>query len=145
MTFGETNGERAAKRPEKWVPPIKKLAMVEVMTRWARLALATVAMILAGAGAPVVERLMTGDASAVESAIAAAPNPPDAVVATRARPRFVTATIRLVPMVVAVELAAGAASIHRRRRGHRGVLCLRLEDAGDRWRALLLGAPPAVL
>ena len=82
--------------------------MVEVMTRWARLVLATAAMILAGSGAPVVERM-----------------------------------IRLVPMAMAVVLAAGAASIHRHRRGGWGVLRLRLEDVGDRWRALLLGAPPA--
>jgi hypothetical protein len=102
-------------------------------------------MILAGSGAPVVERMMTGHASAVETAMAAAANAPDAVVATRARPRLLRATLRLVPMVVAVVLAAGSASLHRRRRGPRGVLCLRLEDVGDRWRALLLGAPPAVL
>ncbi len=57
--------------------------MVEIMTRWARLVLTIAAMILAGSGAPVVERW--------------------------------------------------------------GVLRLRLEDVGDRWRALLLGAPPAVL
>lgn len=76
--------------------------MLEGMTRWARLVLATAVMILAGSGAPVVERMMTGD-------------------------------------------AAGAASTDRRRRGLWGILRLRLEDVGDRWRALLLGAPPALL
>jgi hypothetical protein len=118
--------------------------MVEVMTRWARLVLATAAMILAGSGAPVVERMMTGDAAAVQAAVAGIDSVPDAVVATRARVRFLTAAVRLVPMAVAVELAAGAVPIHRRR-GRWGVLRLRLEDVGDRWRALLLGAPPAVL
>jgi hypothetical protein len=119
--------------------------MVELMTRWARLVLATAAMILAGSGAPVVERMMTGDGTAVQAAVAGADNMPDAVVATRDRARFFTPTVRLVPMAVAVVLVAGSASIHRRRRGRWGGLRLRLEDVGDRWRALLLGAPPAVL
>ena len=118
--------------------------MVEVMTRWARLVLATVAMILAGSGAPVVERMMTGDATAVQAAVAGVDNVPDAAVATRDRARFFTAAVRLVPAVTVV-LVAGSASIHRRRRGRWGGLRLRLEDVGDRWRALLLGAPPAVL
>jgi hypothetical protein len=46
---------------------------------------------------------------------------------------------------VAVAFAAGCGAIRRRRRGPRGVLRQRLEDVGDRWRALLLGAPPAIL
>ena len=117
--------------------------MVGVMTRWARLVLVTAAMILAGSGAPVVERMMTGDAAAVQAAVAGVDSVPDAVVATRARARFFTAAVRLVPMAMAVVLAAGAASIHRHQRGGWGVLRLRLEDVGDRWRALLLGAPPA--
>jgi len=50
-----------------------------------------------------------------------------------------------VPLAMAVVLIAASASIHRRRRGRWGSLHLRLEDVGDRWRALLLGAPPAVL
>jgi hypothetical protein len=115
------------------------------MTRWARLVLATAAMILAGSGAPVVERMMTGDATAVHAAVAGVDNVPDAVVATRDRGRFFTAAFRLVPMAVAVVLVAGSASIHRRRRGRWGGLRLRLEDVGDRWRALLFGAPPPVL
>jgi hypothetical protein len=119
--------------------------MVEVMTRWARLVLATAAMILAGSGAPVVERMMTGDATAVEAPVAGVDSGPDAVVATRVRPLSFTTTVRVVPMVVAVVLAAGCASIHRRRRGGWGLLRRRLEDVGDRWRALLLGAPPAIL
>jgi hypothetical protein len=119
--------------------------MVEVMTRWARLVFAIAAMILAGSGAPVVERMMTGDAAAVQAAVAGVDSVPDAVVATRARARFFTAAVRLVPMAMAVVLAAGPAPIHRRRRGRWVVLRLRLEDVGDRWRALLLGAPPAVL
>jgi hypothetical protein len=129
----------------KWALLKRNLAMVEVMTRWARLVLAIGAMILAGSGAPVVQRMMTGDAAAVKAAVTGVDSVPDAVVATRARARFVTAAVRLVPMAMAVVLAAGAVSIHRRRRGRWGVLRLRLEDVGDRWRALLLGAPPAVL
>ena len=119
--------------------------MIEVMTRWARLVLATTAMILAGDGTPVVERRMTGDAAAVQAAVAGVDRAPDAVVATRVRARFFTAAVRLVPMAMAVVRAAGAASIQRRRPGRWSVLRLRLEDVGDRWRALLLGAPPAVL
>jgi len=119
--------------------------MVEVMTRWARLVLATAAMILAASGAPVIERMMRGDATAVETAVAGVDNVPDAVIATRVRPLSFTTTVRVVPMVVAVAFAAGCASIHRRRRGPWGVLRLRLEDVGDRWRALLVGAPPAIL
>jgi hypothetical protein len=119
--------------------------MVEVMNRWARLVLATAALILAGSGAPVVERTMTSDATAVQAAVAGVDNVPDAVVATRDRARVFTTAVRLVPMAMAVVLVAGSPSFHRRRRGRRGGLRLRLEDVGDRWRALLLGAPPAVL
>jgi hypothetical protein len=119
--------------------------MVEVMTRWARLVLATAAMILAGSGAPVVERMMTGDATAVETAVAGVDHVPDAVIATRVRPPSLTTTVQVVPMLVAVAFAAGCGAIRRRRRGPGGVLRQRLEDVGDRWRALLLGAPPAIL
>jgi len=104
------------------------------MTRWARLVLATAAMILAGSGAPVVERMMTSDATAVQAAATGVDNVPDAAVATPARGRFFTTAVRLVPMATAVVLVAASASIHRRRRGRWGSLHLRLEDVGDRWR-----------
>ena len=72
--------------------------MVEFMTRWARLVFASAAMILATSGAPAVEPMLAGDTTAVEAAVAGVGNVPDAVLATRARAPFFTATVRLVPM-----------------------------------------------
>ena len=45
-----------------------------------------------------------------------------------------------LPIAVMTRAGSGAPVVERW-----GVLRLRLEDVGDRWRALLLGAPPAVL
>jgi hypothetical protein len=81
--------------------------MIEVMTRWARLLLATAAMTLAGSGAPVVERMMSGHATAVQTAVGGVDNVPDAVVATRARAPIATAALRLVPIAVAASTPPG--------------------------------------
>ena len=52
-----------------------------------------------------------------------------------------TRRARLVLATPAMILAGSGARVVERW----DVLRLRLEDVGDRWRALLLGAPPAVL
>jgi hypothetical protein len=106
-------------------------------------------VLLAVAGLVAVPSLLVVDGIAFDDARSASPalvgvtGEPDAVVATPARSHPVLAAVPGLPLGIA---AAVAASVIRRGRRHTVTgLRFRLDDVGDGWRALLLGAPPILL
>jgi hypothetical protein len=119
--------------------------MVAAMTPRARLALLAVAALAALSSVLALGGAMGSDRALATSALVGASEEPDPIVATPAR-SHVLAALRaapLVPVGVAVVVAAGVISRRRRRRVQG--LHVRLGDVGDAWRALLLGAPPTPL
>jgi hypothetical protein len=114
--------------------------MVAGMTPRARLVLLAVAALAAVPGALAVDGIVSEHGSLARSALVVVTDGPDAPVATPVGSHPVPVTLRGLPLAVA------AASVVRRgaRRPMRR-LELRLNDVGDSWRALLLGAPPALL
>lgn len=120
--------------------------MVDGMTRWARSVLLLAIFLMAITGVPAFDAASgaVGSASAAARSTAVDDAVPDAVLAPRAHARFFAAAMRLVPMA-AFGLCAGPAVHCVRRLGIRGAVSPRLDDVGDGWRALLVGAPPSFL
>jgi hypothetical protein len=118
--------------------------MVADMTSRARLVLLAVAALAAVSGLLAVDGIVSDHGSSARSAVVVVTDGPDALVATPVRSQPLPVALRGLPLAVAAAVAA--ASVLRsggRLRMRR--LDLRLNDAGDNWRALLLGAPPVLL
>ena len=118
--------------------------MVAAMTPGARLALFAVAALAALSSVLVLGGAVGNNPAPPNSALVGASVEPDPVVATPARTHVLAAlrAVPLVPMAVALVVAAGVVSLRRHRRLQG--LQVRLGDVGDAWRALLLGAPPTL-
>lgn len=87
----------------------------------------------------------TGPAPAAESYHASPAPPVDGVAAANsARPRLAPRGPWIVALGLAAGLAGRAPILAARSRPGRGVPVVR-RDVGDRWRALLIGAPPGSL
>jgi hypothetical protein len=116
--------------------------MVADMTSRARLVLLAVAALAAAAGLLAVDGIPSQRGSLAGSARLVIDDGPVAVVATPVRSHPVPVVLRGLPLVAAVAVAL---ILHSD--GPRPVLRLelRLDDVGDSWRALLLGAPPVLL
>jgi hypothetical protein len=119
--------------------------MVAPMTHRARLALLAVAALTALLSVLALGGAMGNDPAPASSALVGASEEPGPLVATPARSHVLVPSraVPLVPMGVAVVVAAGIISGRRPRRVQG--LQVRLGDVGDAWRALLLGAPPTLL
>ena len=118
--------------------------MLAHMTPRARLVLLAVAALVMVPSLLVVDGILSHGTPSASSLPVEVTDGPDAVIARPARPHPVPAAVRGLPLAVAIVL--GGASVIRcgRRRPVRG-LRFRLDDVGDGWRALLLGAPPTLL
>jgi hypothetical protein len=117
--------------------------MVTAMTVRSRLALLAVAALTAVPGVVAIGGNVS-DGSMGGRTLVAVTDVPDALAATPVRSHPVPLALRGLP--VAPGAAVAVASVLGRGGAH-PVLPreLRLNDVGDRWRALLLGAPPTLL
>ena len=117
--------------------------MVAHMTPRARLVLLAVAALVTVPSLLVIDGILSHGTPSASVSVEVTDGP-DAVIVRPARPHPVPAVARGLPLAAAIVL--GGASVIRcgRRRPVRG-LRFRLDDVGDGWRALLLGAPPTLL
>ena len=118
--------------------------MVADMTPRARLVLLAVAALAAVPGLLAVDGIVSDHGSLARSALVVVTDRPDALVATPVRSHPVPVALRSLPLAVAAVVAA-AFVLRSGGRWPMRRLELRLNDAGDSWRALLLGAPPVLL
>ena len=118
--------------------------MVADMTSRARLVLLAVAALAAVSSLLAVDGVVSDHGSLARSALVVVTDGPDALVATPVRSHPVPVALRgLPPVMVAAVAVASVLGTGGRRSMRR--LELRLNDVGDSWRALLLGAPPVLL
>ena len=115
------------------------------MTPRARVVLLFVAPLVAMASLLVVGGVAAGSGPSGASALLDADDGPNVVVvATVTKPQPVRAAVRGLSLVMAVSAGLAWIVSSGRRRSMR-CLTRRLDDVGDGWRALLLGAPPVLL
>lgn len=107
-----------------------------------RFALLTVTALLMVPG-PLVGVAMGNDASAASASLSGGNVPAAALVAVPVKSP-VPAVPRGLPQAAVFAVVVTAVRFSTRRRSLRG-LAFRLGDVGDRWRALLFGAPPSLL
>ncbi|MGH8999169.1 MAG: hypothetical protein ACRDY7_07235 [Acidimicrobiia bacterium] len=118
--------------------------MAALMTARIRLVLLALVAVAAVSGLLAVDRVVSVDDRSAGSALSDATDASDVLAATPARSHPALAAAPGMPLVVAAAVATPTTA----RRGHRRLgrgLQRRLGDVGDAWRALLLGAPPALL
>ncbi len=114
------------------------------MSRRVRSGLVLALFLMAVWGAPRVNGMSAvGGAATAARSITVGGTAPDAVVAPGTHCRVLAATVRFLPLA-ALALCAGAVALGLRGLGTPG-LGRGFEDAGDGWRALLIGAPPSFL
>jgi hypothetical protein len=116
--------------------------MVADMTSRARLVLLAVAALAAAPGLLAVDGIVSERGSSARSARLVVDDGPEALVATPVRPHPAPVVLRGLPLTAAVAVlfllhSDGPRPMPRQE--------LRLDDVGDGWRALLLGAPPVLL
>jgi hypothetical protein len=117
--------------------------MVTAMTVRSRLALLAVAALTAVPGVSAIGGNVSDDSMAGRTLVVVT-DVPDALAATSVRSHPVPVALRGLPLVLG---AAVAVASMLDRGSSPSVLPreLRLNDVGDSWRALLLGAPPGLL